>query len=67
MKKRKKNKKNKDMVANNIKISMKMKNRLVQYRKKHYKVWQNRITSQIKSDSCFLASNQTQNFFWINM
>ena len=38
------------------------KQRLVQYRKKYYKIWKKRTASQTKTDWCFLASNNFRDF-----
>ena len=38
------------MVVNNIKISHKVKKRIVENRKKLYRIWENENASQIKID-----------------
>ena len=51
------------MVANDIKIFLSMKNKgYLSIEKKYYNRWINKTTSQIKSDGCFVTSNQ-KNFF----
>ena len=57
--------KGKNVAANNIKISLKMKNRdQLSIEKKQYKIYKNRSASQTKMADVYLASNRTQDFFW---